>query len=68
MKCLVAHRLMSSYLDGAVTRSEFSQVDEHLQGLPGVRRALRLLAEDTADWWARWDASLLLLIWRCDCA
>lgn len=30
MKCSVAQRLMSSYLDAAVTRSEFSQVDEHL--------------------------------------
>ena len=32
MKCSVAKRLMSSYLDGAVTRSQLAQVDEHLQG------------------------------------
>jgi Putative zinc-finger len=32
MKCSVAKRLMSSYLDGAVTRSQWAQVDEHLQG------------------------------------
>jgi len=30
MKCSVAQRLMSSYLDAALTRSEFSQVHEHL--------------------------------------
>jgi hypothetical protein len=35
MKCSVAQRLMSSYLDNAVTRSEFSQVDEHLKGCAG---------------------------------
>ncbi len=32
MKCSVAKRLMSSYLDGAVTRSQLAQVNEHLQG------------------------------------
>ena len=32
MKCSVAKRLMSSYLDGAVTRSQWAQVDGHLQG------------------------------------
>jgi hypothetical protein len=32
MKCLIAKRLMSSYLDGAVTRSQLAQVNEHLQG------------------------------------
>src|SRR5271166_1427578 len=31
MKCSVAKRLMSSYLDGAVTRSQLAQVDEHLR-------------------------------------
>ena len=31
MKCSVAKRLMSSYLDGAVTRSQLADVDEHLQ-------------------------------------
>ena len=30
MKCLVAKRLMSSYLDSAVTRSQLAQVNEHL--------------------------------------
>ena len=32
MKCSVAKGLMSSYLDGEVTRSQLAQVDEHLQG------------------------------------
>src|ERR1017187_7600116 len=32
MKCSGAKRLMSSYLDGAVTRSQLAQVNEHLQG------------------------------------
>lgn len=31
MTCLVAKRLMSSYLDGAVTRSQMAQMDEHLR-------------------------------------
>lgn len=31
MKCSVAKRLMSSYLDGAVTRSQLAQMNEHLQ-------------------------------------
>jgi hypothetical protein len=31
MKCSVAKELMSSYLDGEATRSQLSQVDEHLQ-------------------------------------
>ncbi len=31
MKCSVAKRLMSSYLDGAVTRSELAQMEEHLR-------------------------------------
>ena len=31
MKCSVAKRLMSSYLDGAVTRRQLAQVDEHLR-------------------------------------
>jgi len=31
MKCSVAKRLMSSYLDGAVTRSQMAQMDEHLR-------------------------------------
>jgi hypothetical protein len=31
MKCSVAKQLMSSYLDGAVTRSQLADVDEHLQ-------------------------------------
>ncbi len=31
MKCSVAKVLMSSYLDGEVTRSQLAQVDEHLQ-------------------------------------
>ena len=30
MKCSIAKRLMSSYLDGAVTRSQWAEVDEHL--------------------------------------
>jgi Putative zinc-finger len=30
MKCSVAQKLMSSYLDGEVTRSQLAQVDEHL--------------------------------------
>lgn len=32
MECSVAKRLMSSYLDGAVTRSQLAQINEHLQG------------------------------------
>jgi hypothetical protein len=32
MKCSVAKRLMSSYLDGAVSRSQLTQVNEHLRG------------------------------------
>jgi Putative zinc-finger len=32
MKCSVAKRVMSSYLDGALTRSQLAQVNEHLQG------------------------------------
>jgi hypothetical protein len=32
MNCSIAKRLMSSYLDGAVTRSQWAQVDEHLRG------------------------------------
>ncbi len=32
MKCSVAKGLMSSYLDGCVTRSQLAQVDEHLRG------------------------------------
>ena len=32
MKCSVAKRLMSSYLDGAVTRSQLAQVNGHLRG------------------------------------
>ena len=31
MTCSVAKRLMSSYLDGAVTRSQMAQMDEHLR-------------------------------------
>src|SRR5271167_15149 len=31
MKCSVVKGLMSSYLDGEVTRSQFAQVDSHLQ-------------------------------------
>ena len=31
MTCAVAKRLMSSYLDGAVTRSQMAQMDEHLR-------------------------------------
>src|SRR5271167_3671396 len=31
MKCFVAKGLMSSYLDGEVTRSQLAEVDEHLQ-------------------------------------
>ena len=31
MKCFVAKGLMSSYLDGEVTRSQLAQVDQHLQ-------------------------------------
>jgi hypothetical protein len=31
MTCAVAKRLMSSYLDGAVTRSQMAQTDEHLR-------------------------------------
>jgi putative zinc finger protein len=31
MNCSVAKRLMSPYLDGAVTRSQLAQVNEHLQ-------------------------------------
>ena len=31
MKCSVAKGLMSSYLDGAVTRTQLAQVNEHLQ-------------------------------------
>lgn len=31
MKCSVAKRLMSSHLDGAVTRSQLADVNEHLQ-------------------------------------
>src|SRR5208283_4272778 len=30
MKCSIAKRLMSSYLDGVVTRSQWAEVDEHL--------------------------------------
>ncbi len=30
MKCTVAKRLMSSYLDSAVTRSQLAQINEHL--------------------------------------
>ena len=32
MKCSVVKGLMSSYLDGEVTRSQMAQADEHLQG------------------------------------
>ncbi len=32
MTCSVAKGLMSSYLDGAVTRSQMAQMDEHLRG------------------------------------
>jgi anti-sigma factor RsiW len=32
MKCWVAKKLVSSYLDGEVTRSQLAQVDEHLHG------------------------------------
>ncbi len=32
MKCSVAKRLMSSYLDSAMARSQLAQVNEHLQG------------------------------------
>ncbi len=32
MTCSIAKGLMSSYLDGAVTRSQMSQMDEHLRG------------------------------------
>ncbi len=32
MTCSIAKRLMSSYLDSAVTRSQLAQVNEHLQG------------------------------------
>src|SRR5271166_123251 len=31
MKCSIAKRLMSSYLDGVVTRSQWAGVDEHLR-------------------------------------
>jgi hypothetical protein len=34
MTCSVAKGLMSSYLDGAVTRSQMAQMDEHLRGCP----------------------------------
>jgi hypothetical protein len=34
MKCSVVKGLMSSYLDGAVTRSQLAQVSEHLQACP----------------------------------
>lgn len=34
MKCLVAKRLMSSYLDGAVARSEMTDFHEHMKGCP----------------------------------
>ncbi len=32
MKCSAVQRLMSSYLDGAVTRSQFAQMSEHIEG------------------------------------
>jgi Putative zinc-finger len=32
MTCSVAKKLMSSYLDGEVSRSQLAQVDKHLQG------------------------------------
>jgi Putative zinc-finger len=51
MKCLVAKRLLSSYLDGEVTRSQLAQVDEHLQSCvecaaryASVRRTQTLVA------------------------
>src|SRR5271165_4469193 len=51
MKCSVAKGLMSSYLDGEVTRSQLAQVDEHLQSCvecaaqyASVRRTQTLVA------------------------
>ncbi len=32
MKCSTVQRLMSSYLDGAVTRSQLAQISEHIEG------------------------------------
>jgi putative zinc finger protein len=51
MKCAVAKGLMSSYLDGEVTRSQLTQVDEHLHSCvecaaqyASVRRTQTLVA------------------------
>jgi Putative zinc-finger len=51
MKCAVAKGLMSSYLDGEVTRSQLAQVDEHLHSCvecaaqyASVRRTQTLVA------------------------
>lgn len=52
MKCSVAKRLMSSYLDGALTRSQLTQMDEHLNHCAdcacrynSLRHTQRLLAD-----------------------
>ena len=32
MKCAVVQQLLSSYLDGAVTRSQWAQINDHMEG------------------------------------